>query len=199
MIDAGGMWVLPGMVDPHRHIGMWEDGMGFEGADGNEMTDPVTPELRAIDAINPEDYCFQEAREHGVTTVVTGPGSANVIGGQFAALKTYGRRVDDMIIKAPVAVKAALGENPKRVYHGKQKAPSTRMATAAILRSALIRAQEYKKNWRRERLIRTKCRADLKMEALVQGAEPGNSYEGPCPPGLMMIFLLPFGSPGNLI
>lgn len=169
VIDAGGMWVLPGMVDPHCHIGMWEDGMGFEGADGNEMTDPVTPELRAIDAINPEDYCFQEAREHGVTTVVTGPGSANVIGGQFAALKTYGRRVDDMIIKAPVAVKAALGENPKRVYHGKQKAPSTRMATAAILRSALIRAQEYKKKLEKGKTDPDKMpERDLKMEALVK-------------------------------
>jgi imidazolonepropionase-like amidohydrolase len=169
VLNAKGMWVMPGIVDPHCHIGMWEDGMGFEGADGNEMTDPVTPELRAIDAINPEDYCFQEAREHGITTVVTGPGSANVIGGQFAALKTYGRRVDDMIVKAPLAVKVAFGENPKRVYHGQHKAPSTRMATAAILRSALVKAQEYKKKLEKGQADPDKMpERDLKMEALVK-------------------------------
>ena len=145
IIDAEGMWVMPGIVDAHCHIGMWEDGVGFEGADGNEETDPVTPHLRAIDGINPEDTSFREAREHGITTVVTGPGSANVVGGQFAALKTYGRRVADMIIKAPLAVKVALGENPKRVYSEQKKSPSTRMATAAILRETLIQAQEYKR------------------------------------------------------
>ena len=134
VIDATGMWVMPGIVDAHCHIGMWEDGIGFEGSDGNEATDPVTPELRAIDGINPEDNCFREARENGITTVVTGPGSANVIGGQFAALKTYGRRVDDMVIKEPLALKVAFGEKPKWVYDGQKKAPSTRMATAAILR-----------------------------------------------------------------
>ena len=101
VIDAEGMWVMPGIVDPHCHIGLWEDGLGFEGSDGNEAINPVTPELRAIDGINPEDNCFREARENGITTVVTGPGSANVIGGQFAALKTYGRRVDDMVFRNP--------------------------------------------------------------------------------------------------
>ena len=129
IIDARGLWIMPGIVDAHCHIGMWEDGIGFEGADGNEETDPVTPHLRAIDGINPGDNSFREAREHGITTVVTGPGSANVVGGQFAALKTYGRRVDDMIVKAPLAVKVALGENPKRVYGEQRKSPSTRMAT----------------------------------------------------------------------
>jgi len=166
-LDARGMWVLPGIVDPHCHIGMWENGIGFEGDDGNEATDPVTPELRAIDAVNPEDYCFQEAREHGVTTVVTGPGSANVIGGQFAALKTFGHSVDDMIVKAPLAVKVAFGENPKRVYHNQHKAPSTRMATAAILREALVRAQEYQKKLERGKADPDKMpERDLKMEAL---------------------------------
>jgi imidazolonepropionase-like amidohydrolase len=169
VIDAKGMWVLPGMVDPHSHIGMWEDGMGFEGSDGNEATDPVTPELRAIDAINPEDFAFQEAWDHGVTTVVTGPGSANVIGGQFVAIKTYGRRVDDMIIKEPIAVKVAFGENPKRVYHGQRKTPSTRMATAAILRSTLVKAQEYKKKLDKGMTDPDKMpERDLKMEALVK-------------------------------
>jgi imidazolonepropionase-like amidohydrolase len=145
VIDAGGMYVLPGIVDPHCHIGMWEDAVGFEGADGNEKTGPITPSLRAIDAINPLDHCFTEAREYGVTTVVTGPGSANVIGGQFVAMKTAGDCVDDMVIEAPIALKAAFGENPKRVYNEQKKSPSTRMATAAELRKALIRAQEYKR------------------------------------------------------
>lgn len=141
--DVTGMIVMPGIVDPHCHIGMWEDAMGFEGADGNECTNPITPELRAIDAINPYDRCFEEAAAGGVTTCVTGPGSANVIGGQFVAIKTYGDSVDDMVLRFPVAVKAAFGENPKRVYDGKNQTPSTRMATAALMRKALVEAQEY--------------------------------------------------------
>ena len=141
--DVTGMTVMPGIVDPHCHIGMWEDAMGFEGADGNECTNPITPELRAIDAINPYDRCFEEAVAGGVTTCVTGPGSANVIGGQFVAIKTYGDSVEDMVLRFPVAVKAAFGENPKRVYDGKNQTPSTRMATAALMRKALVEAQEY--------------------------------------------------------
>lgn len=141
--DVTGMTVMPGIVDPHCHIGMWEDAMGFEGADGNECTNPITPELRAIDAINPYDRCFEEAAAGGVTTCVTGPGSANVIGGQFVAIKTYGDSVENMVLRFPVAVKAAFGENPKRVYDGKNQTPSTRMATAALMRKALIEAQEY--------------------------------------------------------
>lgn len=141
--DVTGMTVMPGIVDPHCHIGMWEDAMGFEGADGNECTNPITPELRAIDAINPYDRCFEEAVAGGVTTCVTGPGSANVIGGQFVAIKTYGDSVENMVLRFPVAVKAAFGENPKRVYNGKNQTPSTRMATAALMRKALIEAQEY--------------------------------------------------------
>lgn len=141
--DVTGMTVMPGIVDPHCHIGMWEDAMGFEGADGNECTNPITPELRAIDAINPYDRCFEEAVAGGVTTCVTGPGSANVIGGQFVAIKTHGDSVEDMVLRFPVAVKAAFGENPKRVYNGKNQTPSTRMAIAALMRKALIEAQEY--------------------------------------------------------
>ncbi|MGE4282375.1 MAG: amidohydrolase [Clostridia bacterium] len=144
VIDAQGGYILPGLIDAHCHVGMWEDSIGFEGDDGNEDTDPVTPQLRAIDAINPNDRAFEEAREAGITTVVTGPGSANVIGGQFAAIKTYGRRIEDMILKEPVAMKVALGENPKTVYHQKNQAPSTRMATAAILRENFLKAKEYK-------------------------------------------------------
>ncbi len=169
VIDATGMWVMPGIVDAHCHIGMWEDGIGFEGSDGNEATDPVTPELRAIDGINPEDNCFREARENGITTVVTGPGSANVIGGQFAALKTYGRRVDDMVIKEPLALKVAFGENPKWVYDGQKKAPSTRMATAAILRENLIKAQNYKRKLEQGEKDPDKMPdRDLKMEIMVK-------------------------------
>ena len=169
VIDAQGMWVMPGIVDAHCHIGMWEDGIGFEGADGNEATNPVTPELRAIDGINPDDNCFREAREHGITSVVTGPGSANVIGGQFAALKTYGRRVDDMVFREPLALKVAFGENPKRVYDGQSKSPSTRMATAAILRQSLINAQEYKKKLEKGKADPDKMpERDLQMEIMVR-------------------------------
>ena len=165
IIDASGLTAMPGIVDAHCHIGMWEDSIDEEGADGNECTDPVTPELRAIDAINPVDRCFQEAREGGVTTVVTGPGSANVIGGQFAALKTYGACVDEMVIKAPAALKMALGENPKGVYGGEQKkAPMTRMASAALIREALVEAQEYAKEMESD----DPPKRDLKNEILCQ-------------------------------
>ena len=143
--DVSGCYVVPGIVDAHCHIGMWEDSMGTEGADGNECTNPVTPELRAIDAINPYDRCFTEACAAGVTTCVTGPGSANVVGGQFVAMKTAGDSVEDMTLRFPVAMKAAFGENPKRVYGDSEKTPQTRMATAAILRKALLDAQEYGK------------------------------------------------------
>jgi len=143
VINIEGLTVIPGMIDAHCHLGMWENAMGFEGADGNEATDPVTPQMRAIDGINPMDKYFEEAYQAGVTTAVTGPGSANVIGGQFAAIKTYGKRIDNMIIKEPVAIKIAFGENPKSVYHEQHKMPSTRMAVAALLRQELIKAQEY--------------------------------------------------------
>lgn len=145
VIDVSGLTVVPGMVDAHCHIGMWEDAMGNEGADGNECTNPITPELRAIDAVNPFDRCFEEAAAAGVTCAVTGPGSANVIGGQFVALKTHGDCVDKMIVKAPQAMKAAFGENPKGVYGSQKTAPSTRMAVAALLRKALSDALEYGK------------------------------------------------------
>ena len=112
-LDARGGHILPGFVDAHCHLGMFGNALGFEADDGNESTDPCTPQLRAIDAINPQDRCFQEAREGGVTTVLTGPGSANQVSGQFAAIKTAGRWVDEMVVKAPVAMKMALGENPK--------------------------------------------------------------------------------------
>lgn len=141
--DLSGFTLYPGFIDAHCHLGMWEDGLSFEGDDGNEDTDPATPHLRALDAINPGDYSFKEALAAGVTAVVTGPGSANPIAGQMLAIKTYGDRIDDMVIKAPIAMKFALGENPKNTYHGKDETPSTRMATAAIIREQLKKAQRY--------------------------------------------------------
>ncbi|MCI6275140.1 MAG: amidohydrolase [Clostridium sp.] len=144
IIDASGAIVIPGMIDAHCHLGMWESGMGFEGSDGNEATDPITPEMRAIDGINPMDQYFDRAVEAGITTVMTGPGSANVVGGQFVVMKTYGNNVDKMKIVEPAAMKIAFGENPKRVYNGKGKMPSTRMGTAALLRKTLMEAENYK-------------------------------------------------------
>ena len=143
VIDAAGGHIVPGFVDAHCHLGMFGNGLGFEADDGNESTDPCTPHLRAIDAVNPLDRYFQEAREGGVTTVLTGPGSANPIAGQFAALKTDGRWVDEMILRAPVSMKFALGENPKSVYNERKEAPVTRMATAANIRENLSKALEY--------------------------------------------------------
>lgn len=143
VIDVEGRMVTPGFIDAHCHLGMWEDGMGFEGDDGNEWVDPVTPQLRAIDGLNPMDVTIREACMGGVTTAVTGPGSANVVGGQFVAIKTHGKRIDDMIVKEPVAMKIAFGENPKRVYESQKKSPITRMATAAILRETLFKAKDY--------------------------------------------------------
>lgn len=164
VLDAEGGYVLPGFIDAHCHIGMFEQDMGFEGSDGNEVTNPVTPQLRAIDAINPMDSSFKEAYEAGVTCACTGPGSANVIGGTFAVIKTKGIRIDNMIVKNNVAMKCAFGENPKRCYHDKKQTPSTRMATAAILRETLMKAKEYldKKENGKE-----KPAFDMKMEALI--------------------------------
>ena len=139
VIDAGGRLVTPGCVDAHSHIGMWNECMSWEGADGNESSDPITPQLRAIDSINPIDEAFENAVKGGVTAACTGPGSANVVGGTFAAIKLHGKRIDNMIIKSPAAMKCAFGENPKGVYGKSGKAPKTRMATAAMLRELLFR------------------------------------------------------------
>ncbi|HCO73976.1 MAG TPA: amidohydrolase [Clostridium sp.] len=169
IIDGKNGFLMPGIIDAHCHIGMWEDGLGFEGSDGNETTDPVTPHLRAIDAINPVDKCFQEALEAGITTVATGPGSANVIGGTFATMKTYGKTIDDMVINECTAMKSAFGENPKRVYSGKKVTPSTRMATAAILRENLIKAKNYVE--KQEAFKNGNAKApdfDMKLEALAK-------------------------------
>lgn len=141
-INAKGKLLLPGFIDSHTHLGIIEDGLGFEGDDCNEETDPVTPHLRTIDGINPFDRCFEEAVEAGITSVLSSPGSANTICGEIVAIKTVGRRIDDMIIK-PVAMKFALGENPKTVYNDKDETPVTRMATVALIREALYKAKKY--------------------------------------------------------
>lgn len=160
--DAQGAILLPGFIDAHTHLGICEDSLGFEGDDCNEMSDPCTPQLRAIDAVNTLDICFQEAIRAGVTTVITGPGSSNPIAGQTVAIKTYGVCIDDMIIKAPASIKFALGENPKTVYNEKKTAPVTRMATAAIIREQLSRTKEYIA--KRKKV--DSCDFDIKLDAL---------------------------------
>ncbi len=142
-VDLQGLSVYPGWVDAHTHLGMWEDGLDFEGDDGNEDTDPVTPHLRALDAVNPMDYCFDEALSYGVTTVATGPGSANPIAGSWLCMKTAGRQIDKMTICESIGMKFSLGENPKNTYNGKNQSPTTRMAIAALIREQLLRAKRY--------------------------------------------------------
>ena len=144
VIDAGGRLVTPGCVEAHCHIGVDNSKMRWEGMDYNEMSDPVTPHMRAIDGINPIDETFPLALSHGVTTACTGPGSANVVGGTFVAIKLAGNRVDDMILKNPLAMKVAFGENPKGCYGQRGgKTPITRMATAALLRELLFKTRNY--------------------------------------------------------
>lgn len=150
VLDCRGKLIMPGMIDAHCHVGMWEDGLGFEGDDGNEATDPVTPQLRAIDAINPMERAFSEALRAGITTVVTGPGSANPVAGRICAMKTYGQRVDDMLL-GEIGIKFSLGENPKATYSEKSQSPMTRMAVAALIREALQKAARYLRDSERAR------------------------------------------------
>ncbi|MEV4394367.1 amidohydrolase [Nonomuraea sp. NPDC049607] len=144
VVDAGGGWVLPGFVEAHGHLGVYEEAEGWAGNDTNEMTDPNGARLRALDAINPADQGFADALSGGVTTAVIKPGSGNPIGGQTVAVKCWGRSVDEMLVRQPVSVKSALGENPKRVYGDQKKLPSTRQGVAAVIRDALMKAQDYR-------------------------------------------------------
>ena len=164
IIDAEGYHIYPGFVDAHSHLGTSGSGIGFEGNDTNEMTDILTPHLRAIDCIEPMDISFKEAREGGVTAVCTGPGSANVVGGTFITMKTYGKRVDDMIINDCVAMKCAFGENPKRCYRDKNNA--SRMATASKLREILFKTQEYDAKLKAAE-IHKKPSFDMKLHAML--------------------------------
>ena len=164
VIDAEGRLVTPGCVDAHCHIGLDNEGMGWEGHDYNEIVEPLTPHLRAIDSINPQDEAFALALQGGVTSACTGPGSANVVGGTFVAIKLSGKRVDHMIIKNPLAMKCAFGENPKRCYgQGMKKSPTTRMATAALLRELLFKARNYM----RDQDAGKNPAFDMKLEAML--------------------------------
>ena len=164
VIDANGALVTPGCVEAHCHIGLNNEAVGWEGKDYNEMADPLTPQLRAIDSIDPMDEAFDLAIRAGVTTACTGPGSANVVGGTFVAIKLHGKRVDNMIVKDPIAMKCAFGENPKRVYgQGGKKSPMTRMGTAALLRELLFKTKRYledKENGKNPGF-------DMKLEAMI--------------------------------
>lgn len=146
-LDVNGAWVLPGLIDAHCHVGMTEEKWGMAGEDCNEMTSPVTPHIRAIDAVNPMDPAFHDAIMAGVCSLMTGPGSSNVVGGQSVFMKTQGRHIDRMAVKAPAAMKVAFGENPKNEYGGRSKMPGSRMAIAAMLREELYRACRYREEF----------------------------------------------------
>ncbi len=143
VVDADGKWLLPGFVDAHVHLGTHEEGEGWAGDDTNEMTDPVTAGVRALDAVNPFDPGFDDALAGGVTAVNVNPGSGNPIGGLAVAIHTHGRYIEEMVLRSPSGLKSALGENPKRVYGEKKQTPSTRLGTAMVIRKAFMDAQNY--------------------------------------------------------
>ena len=174
ILDAAGLWVYPGFVEAHCHLGLDGYGIGFEGADYNEVTDSLTPQLSAVDGLNPQDESIRFAMEAGVTCVAAGPGSSNVLGGTFTVYKTVGKRIDDMIVKERAAMKCAFGENPKVCY--KEKDNYSRMSTASKIRIMLMRTREYlakqeaagEDSWKRPPY-------DPKLEALIpviQGTLP---------------------------
>jgi imidazolonepropionase-like amidohydrolase len=170
VIDAAGKWVLPGFIEAHGHVGAHEEAEGWAGADSNELTDPVTAHVRALDAINPADLGFRDAIGGGVLAVNVNPGSGNPIGGQTCALKCWGRTVDEMVLRAPAGLKSALGENPKRVYGDQKKTPATRLGIAAVIRGAFVDAANYLQKLDAEAAKpeseRKPVDRDLKLEAL---------------------------------
>ncbi len=172
VVDAAGSWVLPGFIDAHAHVGVHEEGEGWAGNDTNEMTNPVMAQVRAIDAINPADLGFRDAISGGVLAVNVNPGSGNPIGGQTAALKTFGRSVDEMLLRAPAGLKSALGENPKRVWGEQKHTPATRLGTAAVIRGAFVDTANYLARIENERAKPAEQRRvvnrDLKLEAIAK-------------------------------
>jgi imidazolonepropionase-like amidohydrolase len=165
-VDARGKVILPGLVDAHVHLGVHEEAEGWAGQDTNEMTNPVTPQVRALDAINPDDLGFQDAISGGVLTVNVNPGSGNPIGGQTVALRCAGRTVDEMVLRAPSGLKSALGENPKRVYGERKEYPSTRLGTAAVIRESFVKAANYLDKQERGGSDGDPVERDLRWEAL---------------------------------
>ena len=163
--DLNGLYVFPGLVESHCHLGMEETAIRFEGDDVNEITDPITPNMRGIDGCNPMDETIESALKGGVTTVAAGPGSANVIGGTFFAYKTKGNCIDEMSIQNPLAMKAAFGENPKRCYQGKKI--DTRMQISALLRETLEKTKEYMK----KKELGKDIAYDQKLEAMIPVAK----------------------------
>ena len=164
VLDAQGRLVTPGCIDAHCHIGLDNEAVGWEGMDYNEIVDPITPQMRAIDSIYPQDEAFSLALQGGVTTACTGPGSANVVGGTFTVIKLYGNRVDNMILRDAVAMKCAFGENPKRCYgQGGKKAPMTRMGVAALLRELLFKTRRYME----DKAAGKNPGFDMKLEAMI--------------------------------
>ncbi|MDC7224320.1 MAG: amidohydrolase, partial [Spirochaetales bacterium] len=143
IINAEGAWVLPGFIDAHTHMGLFGQGLPMSEKDVNEGTDPLTPHLRGLDGINPRDPSFADAIEAGITTVASGPGSMNVIGGQFCVIKTHGIAIDEMLLKEPLAMKCAFGDNVKKTYGERKQTPMTRMGNAALLRETLAKTKDY--------------------------------------------------------
>ncbi len=168
VVEATGKWVLPGFIDAHAHAGVAEEAEGWAGQDTNERTDPNSAHVRALDAINPADLGFRDAIGGGVLAVNVNPGSANPIGGQSAAIKCWGRTVDEMVLREPAGLKSALGENPKRVYGERNETPSTRLGTAAVIRGAFVAAQNYQAKLAASASSpeRAVVERDLKLEAL---------------------------------
>ena len=166
VLDVDGAWVMPGLIESHAHIGITEEKWGMIGDDSNEQTNPVTPTLRAIDAVNPMDPVFHDAVEAGITSVMAGPGSANVVGGQFVFMKTQGRCIDNMIVRFPAAMKVAFGENPKTCYGDNGMYPSTRMATAALLRKTLYDAVQYKNSKEKGNLAQEQMEMEVWLPVL---------------------------------
>ncbi len=163
VLDVREGYILPGWIDCHTHLGIIEEATGKIGVDNNEISDPITPNLRAIDGVNPMDIAFKDAVRHGITTVMSGPGSDNPVGGLNMAFKTAGRIIDQMVIKNPVGLKIALGENPLTTYGADKKSPVTRMGTASLIRELFMQAQDYMSLKKADKVKKR----DVKLEAVI--------------------------------